>query len=128
MSDKIRIRDLMKRSHPLSPLSNRALFTGFFFALSIMIATMVIMISEGWSAVNSFYYIAMVTTTNGAPFPPTSSGVEIFTALWAYFSFIMLATIVLNAFGPLLGHLVKEGGLYIMKGEKLIENELTKDK
>ena len=124
MAKKVPARDLLNRKHPLSPLSDRVLFTSFIFVLSILLATLVIHFSESWSMVNSFYYIAMVTTTNGAPFPPTDPAVTMFTSIWAYYSFILLATIITLAFGPLLGHIVKEGGSYIKKAEEDLEKNI----
>lgn len=109
MANPLVMREIIRRNHPLSPFSDRALFSGFIFILSVALATMFIHFSEDWSLVNSFYYIAMVTTTNGAPFQPTSAMVEIFTSLWAYFSMILLATTLTVSLGPLLGYLVKEG-------------------
>lgn len=123
MARSLPIRELLNREHPLSPVSNRVIFTGLFFVASILVATAVIHFSENWGFVNSFYYIAMVTTTNGAPFPPTNAAVTMFTSLWAYYSFILLATIVTLAFGPLVGYLVKEGGNYLKKAEETIEEE-----
>lgn len=127
MAKKLPIRDLMNRNHPLSPVSNRVIFTSLFFVASILVATLVIHFSEDWTLVNSFYYIAMVTTTNGAPFPPTDPAVTMFTSLWAYYSFILLATIVTLAFGPLVGYLIKDGGNYIRRAEETIENTVEKD-
>ncbi len=124
MAKRLPMRVLLDRKHPLSPLSDRVLFTSFIFVLSILLATLIIHFSENWSMVNSFYYIAMVTTTNGAPFPPTDPAVTMFTSLWAYYSFILLATIITLAFGPLLGHLVKEGGSYIKKAEDELEQKV----
>lgn len=121
MAGRISAWDLMDRDHPLSPLSNRVIFTGSFFIACILVATAVIHFSENWSFVNSFYYVAMVTTTNGAPFPPTTPAVTMFTSLWAYFSFILLATIIMLAFGPLVGYMIKEGGNYLKKVEEKIE-------
>lgn len=127
MARRILIRDLFNRNHPLSPVSDRVVFTGLFFVASILVATLVIHFSEGWNLTNSFYYIAMVTTTNGAPFPPTTAAITMFTSLWAYYSFILLATIVTLAFGPMVGYLVKEGGDYLKKAEKSIENSVHEE-
>ncbi len=126
MANKMPSIEILNRDHPLSPLSDRVLFTFSIFIVSILIATAIIHFSEDWTFVNSFYYIAMVTTTNGAPFPPTTAAVEIFTSLWAYYSFILLATIIAFAFGPLLGYVVKQGGAYIKKAEEEIERETSK--
>ncbi len=115
------IRELMNRDHPLSPLSDRAIFTGGIFLLSIIVATLIIKFADGWTLVNSFYYIAMVTTTNGAPFQPVDPGVVVFTSLWAYFSFLLLATLVINSFGPLIGYLINAGAKYLKEAENAIE-------
>lgn len=117
MSGKVRIRSVMNRKHPLSPLSDRVLFTALIFVASIMLASFFIELEEHWTFLNSFYFIAMVTTTNGAPFPATTAAVVLFTSLWAYYSFILLATIITLAFGPLVGFIIKEGGAYIKKAE-----------
>lgn len=122
MTSPLLLREILKRDHPLTPFSNRALFSGSFFLLSILIATLVIHFAENWTLVNSFYYVAMVTTTNGAPFQPTSAAVEIFTSLWAYFSMILLATTVTVSFGPLIGYLVKEGSIALKKAEEKMEH------
>lgn len=126
MARSFSTRDILSRDHPLSPLSDRVLFTLFIFVVSIMLATLIIHFSESWTMVNSFYFIAMVTTTNGAPFPPTSAAVTLFTSLWAYYSFILLATIIAFAFGPLVGYLVKQGGAYIKKAESELEKDITR--
>lgn len=126
MEKKLSLKEVLNRSHPLSPLSDRVLITLGIFIASIIIATLFVMFSEGWTFVNSFYYIAMVTTTNGAPFQPTSPGVVVFTSLWAYFAFILLATLVINAFGPLIGYLINEGITYIRKAEQAFEHNKAK--
>jgi len=122
MVRRIPLKDMLNRNHPLSPLSDRVLITLAIFVMSIIVATLVVKVAEGWTLVNSFYYIAMITTTNGAPFPPTDPGVVIFTSLWAYYSFILLATLVVNAFGPLIGYLINEGITYIKKAEEVFEH------
>lgn len=126
MPNKLTFRMLMDRDHPLTPLSDRVIFTGLFFVASIMIASLFIHLAENWSFLNSFYFVAMVTTTNGAPFPATTPAVVLFTSLWAYYSFILLATIITLAFGPLIGFLIKDGGEYIKKAENEIEENLSK--
>lgn len=126
MVTKLPARVLLNRKHPLSPLSDRVLFTLAIFISSIMVATLVIHFSENWTLINSFYFIAMVTTTNGAPFPVTTPGVALFTSLWAYFAFILLATTIAFAFGPLIGYLVREGGTYIRKAQEEIEKDVSK--
>ncbi len=122
MANPLLLRAIFNRNHPLSPFSNRAVFSGTLFLISILLATLVIYLSEGWTFVNSFYYIAMVTTTNGAPYQPTSAAVEIFTSLWAYFSMILLATTLTISFGPLIGYLIREGGVALKKAEEKIES------
>lgn len=126
MAGKLPVKEILNRGHPLSPLSDRVLFTVFVFVASILAATLIIHFSENWSFVNSFYFIAMVTTTNGAPFAPTDAAITLFTSLWAYYSFILLATIITLAFGPLVGYLVKEGGTYIRRAEEQIENDIER--
>lgn len=128
MISRVRARDLLDRKHPLSVISNRVLLTlGIFFA-SIMVATAVIEFSMGLTFINAFYYIAMVTTTNGAPFRPSSSAITLFTSLWAYYSFILLATIIAFAFGPLVGLIIKEGATYLHKEEEHLETIHLKEK
>lgn len=122
MKSNLQLREILRRDHPLSIVSNRAIFSGSLFLASILIATLIIQFSEGWTFVNSFYYIAMVTTTNGAPFPPTDPAITLFTSLWAYYSFILLATTLTMSFGPLLGYLVKEGGVLMKRAETSIED------
>ena len=126
MSSRIRARDLLDRRHPLSPLSDRVLITLSIFVVSILAATAVIQLSMKVTFVNAFYFIAMVTTTNGAPFPPSSPAITLFTSLWAYYAFILLATIIAFAFGPLVGHIIKEGAAYIHREEENMENQHLK--
>ena len=121
MPGGLRARDLLDRKHPLSPLSNRVLLTMGIFVASILVATSVIEISMNVSFINAFYFIAMVTTTNGAPFPPSSPAITLFTSLWAYYSFILLATIIAFAFGPLVGLIIKEGAAYLHREEEHLE-------
>ncbi len=126
MSNRIRARDLLDRKHPLSPLSDRVLITLSIFVVSILGATVVIQLSMKVTFVNAFYFIAMVTTTNGAPFPPSSPAITLFTSLWAYYAFILLATIIAFAFGPLVGHIIKEGAAYIHREEEHLEGRYSK--
>lgn len=126
MHRKVSLRKLMNPRHPLSPISNRVIFTSLVFLASILVASMFIHLEENWTFLNSFYFIAMVTTTNGAPFPATTSAVVLFTSLWAYFSFILLATIITLAFGPLVGYLIKDGGEYIKRAEEELEKDIRK--
>ena len=91
------------------------------FIVSVLAATAVIESTMGVTFINAFYFIAMVTTTNGAPFPPSSPAITLFTSLWAYYSFILLGTIIAFAFGPLVGLIIKEGATYLHKEEEHLE-------
>lgn len=107
MAERIRSRDLLNRKHPISPISDRVLITLLIFTASVLAARLIIQFSMGISFISAFFYIAMVTTTNGTPFPTSSPWIMLFTSIWPIYLFMILTTLVAFVLSFIMGHIIR---------------------
>ena len=82
---------------------------------------------EGWSYVDSFYFISLIATAQGPTAIPRTDTAKIFAALFAFVSVGAVLSALVFVFGPLLGTLAKIGFEYVEKEEAKIEHELKKN-
>ncbi len=111
-------------SHPLTPFSKKGLTSVSVLLLSVLIATLVIHYLEGWSIVDSFYYISMITTTQGPTSTPSTFAGKVFASVYAYYSVGLLVTTVVFSFGPLLGYTFRRGTKFFEFEESRFAAEL----
>ncbi len=113
MAEMIRARDFLNRKHPLSPISDKVLITLLIFTVYVLAATVIIKLSMDISFISAFFYIAMVTTTNGTPFPPSSPWIMLFTSKWVHYLFMLLATLVAFVWIPIIGQIIRAGTKFL---------------
>jgi hypothetical protein len=112
------------KRHPLSPFSKRGLLSAAILVVSVAIATLAMHYFEGWSITDSFFFITMLTTTQGPTATPSTFWGKVFASLYAYYSVGLLVTTIGLMFGPMLGYAVKRGVDYVEKEEKKLRKEL----
>jgi hypothetical protein len=97
------------RRHPLSPFSKRGLQALALFFGSIVTATFIMHLLEGWSLVDSFYYITMLTTGEGPSNSPATLVGKLFASFYSIYSVAMLLTTATLMFGPMMGYTFRRG-------------------
>jgi hypothetical protein len=115
---------VLSKKHPLSPFSRRGLTSAAILVVSVVVATLVMHLLEGWSIVDSFFFITMLTTTQGPTATPSTFWGKIFASLYAYYSVGLLVTTIGLMFGPMLGYAVRKGVYYVEKEEKKLRKDL----
>jgi voltage-gated potassium channel len=112
--------------HPLSPFKRRTLYSIVLVVSVLAIGTEVMHILEGWSYVDSFYFVSLIATAQGPTAIPKTDIAKIFAALFAFVSVGAVLSSLVFVFGPALGTLVKIGFEYAEKEEAKIERGLKK--
>ena len=97
------------RRHPLSPFSRRGLQGLALFFGSIVAATLIMHLLEGWSLADSFYYITMLTTGEGPSNSPATLGGKLFASFYSIYSVALLLTTATLMFGPMVGYTLRRG-------------------
>jgi hypothetical protein len=120
-------RILKAARHPLSPFKRRTLYSIVLVVAVLAVGTEVMHLLEGWSYVDSFYFISLIATAQGPTAIPRTDIAKIFAALFAFVSVGAVLSALVFVFGPLLGTLAKIGFEYVEKEEAKIEHELKKN-
>ncbi len=122
-----RIRRAIK--HPLSPFKRKTLYSIAILTVVLAIGTEVMHVLEGWSYVDSFYFISLLATTQGPTTIPRTALGKIFAAVIAFVSVGAVISAVVFVFGPLMGTVLKMGMDYIEKEEaKILKKGRTKER
>ena len=121
----MRLHEVVK--HPLSPFKRKTLCSILLVILILAIGTEVMHILEGWSHVDSFYFISLIATTQGPTLIPKTDVGKIFAAIITFVSVGAVISALVFIFGPLLGTVVSEGFDYIKKEERKLKREFEKD-
>ena len=114
--------------HPLSPFKRKTLFSIMLVIVILAIGTEVMHLLEGWSYVDSFYFISFVATTQGPNSTPKTDVGKIFASIMAFVSVGAVISALVFVFGPLLGTVVKVGIDYVEKEERKLKGEFVKHK
>ena len=110
--------------HPLSPFRKRALYAILVLALVMTIGTLGLMWLEGWTPVDSFYFMSLLATAEGPSAIPATNPGKIFAAVMAFFSIGAAISAITFTFGPLFGTAIKEGLGYVEKEEVKLRDKL----
>jgi hypothetical protein len=110
--------------HPLSPFTRRAFYAVLVLAVVMAIGTLGLMLLEGWNAIDSFYFMALLATAEGPAAVPTTEAGKIFAAVMAFFSIGAAISAITFTFGPLLGSALKQGVRYVEKEEERLKDKL----
>jgi hypothetical protein len=120
-------RILKAVKHPLSPFKRRTLQSIVLVAAVLTVGTEVMHLLEGWSYVDSFYFVSLMATTQGPTAIPRTDAAKIFASFFAFVSVGVVLSALVFVFGPLLGTLVKIGFEYAEREEAKIEHMIRKD-
>jgi hypothetical protein len=102
----------------LSPFKRRTLYALFLLAAVMIVGTEGLHMIEGWSYIDSVYFMSLLATTQGpAEIPRTDTG-KIFASIMAFVSVGAALSSAAFIFGPAFGKLMKEGIFFIEKEER----------
>ena len=76
---------------------------------------------EGWSYVDAFYFMSLIATTQGPTRNPVTDAAKIFASGMAFIAVGAVISSIAFVFGPLFGTLLKEGMDYLEKEEKRVK-------
>jgi len=104
--------------HPLSPFKKRTLYALLLLAAVMIVGTEGLHLIEGWSYIDSVYFMSLLATTQGpAEIPRTDAG-KIFASIMAFVSVGAALSSAAFIFGPAFGKLMKEGIFFLEKEER----------
>ena len=110
--------------HPLSPFKRRTLLSIVIVIIVLSVGTEVIVLLEGWSYVDAFYFISLIATTQGPARNPATDAGKLFAAIMAFISVGAVLSAAAFLFGPLVGTLLKDGFDYLEKEELRLKGRL----
>jgi len=110
--------------HPLSPFKRRTLLSIVIVIIVLSVGTEGIVLLEGWSYVDAFYFISLIATTQGPARNPATDAGELFAAIMAFISVGAVLSAAAFLFGPLVGTLLKDGFDYLEKEELRLKGRL----
>jgi len=112
--------------HPLSPFKRRTLVSIIILAVVMLVGTEGMVLLEGWSYVDAFYFMSLIATTQGPTRNPLTDGGKIFASAMAFISVGAVISSIAFVFGPLFGTLFKEGIDYLEKEEKKVKDKVSR--
>ena len=89
--------------HPLSPFKRRTLLSIVIVIIVLSVGTEGIVLLEGWSYVDAFYFISLIATTQGPARNPATDAGKLFAAIMAFISVGAVLSAAAFLFGPLVG-------------------------
>ena len=117
-------------SHPLSPLSKSVVRALSAIVIVMTVGTVGVKLLTGWTWIDSFYFMSMVATVEGAPTSPPNFWSKIFVSIMSFVSIGALVTTIGVLFGPALGYLFQKGREYAeeekLKGQRELGTKNTK--
>lgn len=114
--------------HPLSPFNKRAFYAILALAIVLTLGTVGLMVLEGWSLVDSFYFMALLATAEGPAATPATDAGKIFAAVMAFVSIGIAISAVTFTFGPLFGGALKAGWKYVEREEEKLKDRKAPQK
>jgi len=108
----------------MSPFRRRALYSILVVAFVLAVGTQVLHVLEGWSYVDSFYFVSFVATTQGPTFAPRTDTGKIFASVMAFVSVGAVVSALVFVFGPLLGTVARVGFDVVEEEERRLKREL----
>lgn len=117
------LKELFRVGHPLSPFSKRGVLSLGVLSLSVLIATFVVHLVEHWSLLDSFFYVSMITTAMGPPYPPSTALGKAFVSLYSYYAIGLLVTTISFLFGPAMGYTLRKGAKFFEEEEARIREK-----
>lgn len=112
------------RRVPTSPFAKRTLIAVLVLAIVMTVGTVGMMVLEGWSLVDSFYFMALIATAEGPAATPATDAGKIFAAIMAFVSIGAAISAITFTFGPLFGIAIKQGFLHVEREEEKLKEKL----
>src|SRR5919109_2867930 len=107
--------------HPLSPFNIRAFYALLAFATVMIVGTLGLILLEGWSPVNSFYFMALIATAEGPAATPATDAGKLFASVMAFVSIGVAISAITFTFGPLFGSVFRVGWKYVEREEERLK-------
>lgn len=98
-----------KFRHPYHSLRRRAILSVTLVASVLIIGTLLFHYIEGWSYIDSFYFVSMIATAQGPAVTPATDIGKIVASIIAFVSVGSVIFALGFLFGPFFGKLVKIG-------------------
>lgn len=117
-----RVLELLR--HPLSPFKRRTLVSILVLATVMAVGTEGMVLLEGWSYVDAFYFMSLIATTQGPTRNPVTDAGKIFASGMAFIAVGAVISSIAFFFGPLFGTLLKEGMDYLEKEERRVKERI----
>jgi len=95
--------------HPLSPFKRRTLYSLLVLIAVLSVGTEGMHELEGWSYIDSFYFMSLIATTQGPSTSPHTYYGKLFASVMAFISVGTALSAAAFIFGPFWGTLVKIG-------------------
>ena len=108
------------------PVYRRALYSFMIVASVVSIGTLGIHYLEGYSYVESFFFISMLATGEGPPVLPATSAGKIFSSLMAFISIGTVVFALSFILGPFLGRLFRAGWEKLEEEERILSKGAKK--
>jgi len=102
----------------LSPFKRRTLYALLLLAAVMIVGTEGLHMIEGWSYIDSVYFMSLLATTQGPTEIPRTDTGKIFASIMAFVSVGAALSSAAFIFGPAFGKLMKEGIFFIEKEER----------
>jgi voltage-gated potassium channel len=103
----------------------RTLYSISIVILVLAIGTEAMHALEGWSYVDSFYFISLLATTQGPTNMPKTDLGKIFASVIAFVSVGAVLSAIVFVFGPLFGTVLKVGIDHVEKEEAKLRHKDT---
>ncbi len=90
----------------------------------MLVGTEGMVLLEGWTYVDAFYFMSLIATTQGPARSPATDGGKIFASAMAFLSVGAAISAIGFVFGPLFGTLFQEGIEYLEKEKRKVKDRL----
>jgi len=91
----------------------------------MVVGTEGMVLLEGWTYVDAFYFMSLIATTQGPTKNPETDAGKIFASAIAFVAVGAVISSIAFLFGPLFGTLLKEGAVYIEKEERRVKEKIV---
>jgi voltage-gated potassium channel len=109
-------------------LLKRAIYSATVILAILVIGTLAFHYVENFSYVNAFFFMSMLATGEGPPFPPVTALGKILASVMAFVSVGAVITSLIFITGPFIGTLIRAGEKKLVMEERIIVDDIKKYK
>lgn len=109
-------------------LLRRAIYALTAVLLILFIGTVAMAYLEGWTYIDSLYFIAMLVTVEGPANTPATVAGKLFAVLMAFLGVGIVVGAAVYLFGPAVGALLRKGAAGVEGEIRVAERELERRK